>query len=260
MLVSSYGLGASPLVSSIRLSNATNVVVSDLTLTGSRTLITVRGGSGNTVTRCTLSNAGTYAAYVSDSPDFTFSNNSYATTGSFAQFGKVIIVQGTVSGAYIFGNTITLNNASKIVSGIYVVDVNGALSRQYDNRRLAGIGVKGTHRNVVDAQVYRNSIYHTDTRAGDGESIEYTGIHRYTVTGRSTITSFRDGNTRQMRLAYFTRLNVAAYGNVVIGPLANTAFHFSSSSYGGLAYGNTFTTCQSLSWQAQSPASQSATI
>jgi hypothetical protein len=240
VVVSSYGVGTSPLVSSIVLSNATNVIVTGLTLTGSRTLITVSGGSGNTVTKCALSNAGTYGAYVSNSPNFTFSNNTYETTGTHAQYGKVIIVQGSVSGVSIYSNKITLNDASKIVPGIYVVDVNGA--RIHDNTITGGsqaIGVKGTHRNVTDAQVYRNSIYRTDTRVGDGESIEYTGINSYTVTGKIYRNFIQGWEYTTNAVGLFHAINVAVYGNVVIGPLANTAFHFSSSSFGGLAYGNT---------------------
>jgi parallel beta-helix repeat protein len=240
VLVSSYGAGTSPLVSSIALSNATNVIVTGLTLTGSRTLITVSGGSGNTVTKCTLSNAGTYGAYVSNSPNFTFSNNTYETTGTHAQYGKVIIVQGSVSGVSIYSNKITLNDASKIVPGIYVVDVNGARIR--DNTITGGsqaIGIKAIHRTVTDAQLYRNSIYRTDNRAGDGESIEFTGINGYTVSGKIYRNFVQGWQYTTNAIGVFHGINVAAYGNVILGPLAHTALHYSSSSYGGSAYGNT---------------------
>jgi parallel beta-helix repeat protein len=240
ILVSSYGAGTSPVVSSISLSNATNVIVTGLSLTGSKTLIKVSGGSGNTVTKCTLSNAGTYGAYVTNSPNFTFSNNTYEDTGTHVHQGKAIIVQGSVSGVSIYSNKITLNDASKIVPGIYVVDVNAARIR--DNTITGGsqaIGIKAIHRNVTDAQVYRNSIYRTDNRAGDGESIEYTGINGFTVSGKIFRNFVQGWQYTLNAIGAFHGINVAVYGNVIIGPLANTAIHFSSSSYGGLAYGNT---------------------
>jgi parallel beta-helix repeat protein len=241
VLVSYYGAGAAPLVSSVNLSNATNVTVSGLTLSDSSTLIKVSGGSGNTVTKCTLSNAGLYGAYVTNSPNFTFSYNTYTTTGTFAQSGgKAIIVQGSVTGVSVFNNTIVFNDASKRVPGIYIVDVNGV--RIHDNNISGGsqgIGIKGIHRSVTDAQVYRNSIYRTDNRAADGESIEYTGINGYTVSGKIFRNFVQGWQYTKNAIAAFHGTNVATYGNVIIGPLANTAIHYSSSSYGGSAYNNT---------------------
>jgi parallel beta-helix repeat protein len=240
VLVSSYGVGTSPMVSSIVLSNATNVIVTGLTLTGSKTLVNVSGGSGNTVTKCTLSNAGTFGAYVTNSPGFTFSNNTYQDTGTHAQHGNVLRVQGSVSGVYVFGNKITLNDASKAVASIYIVDVNAA--RIHDNTVSGGsqaVGIKGIHRTVIDAQVYRNSISRIDNRAGDGEGIEYTGINGYTASGKVYRNFIRGSSYTKNAIGAFNAPNLSVYGNVILGPLANTAVHFSTKSYGGVAYGNT---------------------
>jgi parallel beta-helix repeat protein len=241
VLVSSYGVGAAPLVSSINLSNATNVTVSGLTLSGSSTLIKVSNGSGNTVTKCTLSNASLYGAYVINSSNFTFSYNTYTTTGTFAQSsGKAVVVQGSVTGVNVFNNTITFNDASKAVPAIYIIDVNGA--RVHDNTINGGsqaIGIKGIHRSVTDAQVYGNSVYRTDTRVGDGESIEYTGTNGYTASGKIFRNFIQGWLYTTNAIGVFHGTNVAVYGNVIIGPLDNTAIHYSSSSYGGSAYGNT---------------------
>jgi hypothetical protein len=92
--VGTYGTGSQPVLdglnsasSPVTLNNARNVVINGLTIQNARVLISVKGGSNNTVRNCTLINAGVFATDMENSANFTFSNNTYTTTGSFAMHG-----------------------------------------------------------------------------------------------------------------------------------------------------------------------------
>jgi parallel beta-helix repeat protein len=239
ILVSAYGTGPAPTLRSANLSNATGVTISGLTLSGSSTLIKVSGGHNNTVTRCTLTNAGTFGVYVSNSPYFTFSDNTYADTGTHVHQGKVLNVTGS-SGSQAYGNQITINSASRGVASIYIIDSNDALA--YSNTIGGGsqaIGIKAISRNVTGAKIYGNTISGIDNRSGDGEAIEFTGRYGYTASGSAYRNYIQGNGYTKNAIGVYYGTNVAAYGNVILGPIANTALHYSSGSYGGLAYGNT---------------------
>ena len=232
---------ANTLSSPVTLSSAHNVVVQNLTIQNARVLIRVDGGSNNTVRYCHLINASTFGAYV-DSPAFTFLGNTYTTTGSFAMAGDAIRVQAAVSGLTISGNTITLNSASRGAAGIYILDVNNAV---ISGNRITGgsqaIGIKGYTRSVTGALVHNNTVYYTDSRSGDGESIELNGrINTSLRVSGSVYNNVIVGGAYTINaIAALQATNVQAYNNRVSGPLRDAAFHWTRYSTGGVIHNNT---------------------
>ncbi|MGI8961571.1 MAG: right-handed parallel beta-helix repeat-containing protein [Bryobacteraceae bacterium] len=249
IMVGSYGTGSQPILdglnsasSPLTLSSTRNVIISNLTIQNAKTLITINGGTNNIVRNCTLRNAGTFATYMENSANFTFSNNNYATTGSFAMHGQVLHAQAISNSIKVTGNTVTLNSASGGCIGLYVIDINNPeVSGNIVHGGAEPIGIKGVHRSVTGVKVHDNQIYAPVTGSGDGEAIELTGwIHtHYTVTGAVYHNFIKGGPSTTNGIAVFQSPNVLCYNNVVIGPMRNAAIHWSSTSPGGLFYGNT---------------------
>ena len=198
IVIGSYGTGQQPMLtltssavssSPITLTNAHNVVVSNLKIQStSRSLVLVNGGSNNTVRNCTLINGAVFPIHVTNSPGFKFLNNTYSNTSSFALHGDVLRAESRVSGLTISGNHITLSGPSRSSCVLYIIDVNNAVIS--GNTIVGGsqaIGVKGASRSVTGTQVYSNTVSGTDySLGGDGESIEFTGVRRlgpWTVSG-----------------------------------------------------------------------------
>ena len=249
IVIGSYGTGPQPVLdalastasSPITLRNPHNVTISNLTIQNARVLINISGGSNVTVTNCTLRNASVYAVDVGQTTGFKFTNNTYATTGTFKQTGHVLQVIASVTGVTVTGNRITLNDASRGVAGLYIVNVNNAVVA--GNTVTGGsqaIGIKAVNRSVTGAQVYNNSIYNIDNRNGDGEAIEFTGWKNtsYRVSGSIHHNFIKGGPYTTNGISAFQSSNVLCYNNIVIGPLQN-ALHWSSSSPGASIYGNT---------------------
>lgn len=248
VLIGSYGAGPKPVITAsygthapISLTNATNVTISGLTIQNSGgSLIKVTGGSGITVTNCQLINGGLFPVNVTSSPGFKLTNSTYQATGSFLTRGDAVKISGLVSGTTVAGNSITLNDASKGAPGIYVVDVlNAEVSNNTVRGGSQGIGIKGTHRNVTGANVHDNSISGIDNRVGDGEALEFTGRYGYTVSGSIHHNLIQGGPYTGNGIGAYHATNVSAFGNVIIGPLLNSALHWSSNSYGAKIYNNT---------------------
>ncbi|MFL6353620.1 MAG: hypothetical protein ACJ74Z_17470 [Bryobacteraceae bacterium] len=249
IVVGSYGEGNQPVLdglngveSPVNLSSASNVVISGLTIQSSKVLISIVGGHNNTVRNCTLVNAGTFATSVSNSPAFTFSNNSYASTGTHALQGQVLHAVGTGSGIKVIGNKLTFNSASKGAIGLYVVDISNA---EVANNVIHGggepIGIKAVHRSVSGTNVHDNAIYDTITGPGDGEAIEFTGWPGtgYTVSGKVHHNFIRGIPSTTNGIAVRQSRNVICYNNIIVGHMWNAAFHWTVSSTGGVFYGNT---------------------
>jgi Right handed beta helix region len=249
--IGSYGTGKQPIIDGantsattpITLRNAHNVIIDGLTIQNAgSSLITVVGGSNNTVKNCTLLNGSIFPVQVKGSPGFTFANNTYTSTGSFRTIAAVFLAQGSPStGLTVTGNTITLNSASNGAKAIYVCDTNNAvISGNTVIGGSQGIGIKAYHGSVTGAKLYDNSIYYTDNTAGDGESIEFTGKPgtSYRASGSVYHNFIKGGPNTHTAIGGFQANNVAVYNNIVIGPVQN-AIHWSSTSSGGLFYGNT---------------------
>ena len=249
IVIGSYGTGPQPVIdgmmsnasSPVTLRNPHNVTIRNLTIQNASILINITGGSNVTVTNCTLRNATLYAVDVGQTSGFTFSNNNYATTGSFRQTGHVVQVVASVSGVKVTGNKITFNSASRGAVGIYIIDANNAVvSGNTQTGGTQGIGIKAVHRNVTGAQVYNNAIYNIDTTEGDGEAIEFTGWKNtpYRASGSIHHNFIKGGPNTTNGIAAYQSSNVLCYNNIIIGPMEN-AIHWSSRSPGGLIYGNT---------------------
>jgi parallel beta helix pectate lyase-like protein len=249
ILIGSYGTGPQPVLdgmmsstsSPVNLSNPHGVTISGLTIQNARVLINISGGSNVTVRNCTLRNASLYAVDVGGTTGFTFANNDYATTGSFTMTGHVLQYVASANGVTVTGNKITFNSASRGAVGLYVVDTNNAVvAGNTQTGGSQGIGIKAVHRSVSGVNVYNNSISNVDTAAGDGEAIEFTGWKHtpYRASGSIHHNFIKGGSGTTNGIAAYQSTNVHAYNNIVIGPMAN-AFHWSSSSPGGLIYGNT---------------------
>jgi hypothetical protein len=250
IVIGSYGKGRQPVLdgmlssasSPVTLHNPHNVTIKDLTIQNASILINITGGSNVTVTNCTLRNAFLYAVDVGQTTGFTFSNNTYATTGSFQQTGHVLQVVAAVNGVKVTGNKITFNQASRKAVGFYIVDAdNAVVSGNTVMGGSQGIGIKGVSRSVVGAQVYNNAIYNSDNSLGDGESIEFTGWKNtpYQVSGSIHHNFIKGGAFTTNGISAYQSPNVFCYNNIVIGPMQNSAFHWSSTSPGGSLYGNT---------------------
>jgi hypothetical protein len=250
IIVGSYGTGRRPIVDGVTnpnviyLKDAYNVVVDGLTLqNGGGSLVIVEGGSDNTVRNCTLINASTFPIHVKNSPRLRFLNNTYASTGTFALKGDVLRAESQVSGITISGNTFTLNYASRVSAGIYILDVDNAV---ISGNRLSGgsqgIGIKGYTRNVTGAQIYGNIVAGIDNSGGgDGEAIELTGVDAgpWTVSGVVRNNNVYGGPYTKNAISAYRGTNIAAYFNFVKGPLLNAAFHWSTYSTGGDIHNNT---------------------
>jgi parallel beta-helix repeat protein/putative cofactor-binding repeat protein len=248
--ISSYGAGTQPLIDganssspAITLFNAHNVTVSNLTIQNASRLILVEDSSNITIRNCNLMNASLYGIDMKRSTGFTVSNNTYTTTGTFRQTGGgAMRISAQVSGLRITGNKITFNSASKAGIGIYIFDVNNAVvSGNTVTGGSQGIGIKGYTRSVTGAQVFNNAVYYSDTSVGDGEAIEFTGwkYTPYRVSGSIHHNFVRGGPQTLNAIAGYQAANSAVYNNIIIGPLLNAAIHWSTSSRGGLFYGNT---------------------
>jgi hypothetical protein len=249
--IGSYGTGKQPIIDGansssttpITLRNATNVIIDGLTVQNAgSSLITVVGGSNNTVKNSTLLNGAIFPVQVKGSPGFTFANNTYASTGSFKTIAAVFLAQGSPStGLRVTGNRMTLNSASKGAKAIYIFDTNNAVvSGNTVIGGSQGIGIKAYHGSVTGAQLYDNSIYYSDDTVGDGESIEFTGNPgtSYRASGSVYHNFIKGGPNTHNAIGGFQAKDVAVYNNIVIGPMHN-AVHWSSTSQGGLFYGNT---------------------
>ncbi len=247
--ISSYGTGNQPILDGsnsahapIALNNAHNVTVSHLTIQNAERLINVEGGSSITIRDCTFYNGSTYGINMAQTSGFTFTNNTYATTGTFKQVGVALRFVAKVDGIKVTNNKVTLNEASKSVIGLYVIDVdNAVISGNTIKGGSQGIGVKAIDRSVTGAQVYNNSVYDVDTTDGDGEAIEFTGwkFTPYRVSGSIHHNFVKGSSNTTNGIAAFQTTNSSVYNNVVIGPMQNAAIHWSSNSPGALFYGNT---------------------
>ncbi len=247
--IGSYGVGKQPVLdgnsssSPVKLSDAHYVTVENLTIENSNSgLVIVEGGYSDTVRNCTLVNGGVFAVHVSDSPGFTFADNTYESTGSFCTCGDVLRADTQVSGITIYGNKITLNYASRGTSGIYILDVDNA--NIYSNTITGGsqaIGVKGYTHSVTGASVHGNTVYYTDSSEGDGESIEFTGHNGSSlrVSGSIYGNTIYGGSNTINAIACYQATNVQAYDNKVNGPLLDAAFHWTMYSSGGVIHNNT---------------------
>ncbi|MGI9070097.1 MAG: right-handed parallel beta-helix repeat-containing protein [Bryobacteraceae bacterium] len=149
--ISSYGTGTQPLIDGansssppIKLFNAHNVTVSNLTIQNASPLILVEDSSNITIRNCTLMNASLYGIDMKRTTAFTVSNNTYTTTGTFKAAGGAIRISAQVTGVTITGNKITFNSASKAGIGIYIFDVhNAVVSGNTVTGGSQGIGIKG---------------------------------------------------------------------------------------------------------------------
>ncbi|MGI8960053.1 MAG: right-handed parallel beta-helix repeat-containing protein [Bryobacteraceae bacterium] len=249
IVIGSYGTGAQPVIdglssasSPITLRNGHNVTISNLTIQNAKILINITGGSNITVRNCTLRNASTYAVDVGQTTGFTFSNNTYTTTGTFKQSGHMLQIVASVNGVKVTGNRVTFNQASRGAVGFYIINVdNAVVSGNTVIGGSQGIGVKGVNRSVTGAQVYNNSIYNSDNREGDGESIEFTGWKNtsYRVSGSIHHNFIKGGAYTTNAIGAYQSSNVLCYNNVVVGPMQNAAIHWSQYSTGASIYGNT---------------------
>src|SRR5436190_22597956 len=104
---------------------------------------------------------------MQDSTNFTFSNNTYTTTGSFQMHGKALGAVAMVNGITVTGNTITLNSYNNAAIGIYIFDVNNAeVSGNVITGGTEPIGIKGVHRSVTVTKVHDNQL--SDFVTGQG--------------------------------------------------------------------------------------------
>ncbi|MGI9070911.1 MAG: right-handed parallel beta-helix repeat-containing protein [Bryobacteraceae bacterium] len=226
----------------IKLFNAHNVTVSNLTIQNASRLILVEDSSNITIRNCTLMNASLYGIDMKRTTAFTVSNNTYTTTGTFNAAGGAIRISAQVTGVTVTGNKITFNGASKAGIGIYIFDVNNAVvSGNAVTGGSQGIGIKGYTRSVTGAQVFNNAVYYSDQSGGDGEGIEFTGwkYTPYRVSGSIHHNFIRGGPETLNAIGGYQATNSAVYNNIIIGPLLNAAIHWSTASRAGLFYGNT---------------------
>jgi hypothetical protein len=133
-------------------------------------------------------------------------------------------------------------NATGNNDGIIVLDVNNA--QIYGNRiyhATEGIGVKGYTRDVTGAQVHDNAVYDTRGTYGDGEAIEFTGNYRnpWHVSGAIYRNFIQGGPYMINGITGVYTINAQAYNNIVVGPVQDAAFHWSSYCPGTVLYNNT---------------------
>ncbi len=241
-----YATGNAPVINgSITLSSVSYMTISGLSVVGSASigeLISIEGGSHDSVTGCSLKNAATFGVLATSSPYFVFSNNTYSLDSTFYMYGDVIRVQKSDNSSAT-GNTATLNQTSNASAGLYFMDSNNIVVA---NNTLTGgsqqIGIKGITKSVTGEQVHDNVVYYPDDSSGkDGEGIEFTGsTSANTYVSGSIYHNFVHANYNTKNgIGVFMASNVAAYNNIVIGPMQNSAFHWSQNSPGGLFYGNT---------------------
>jgi hypothetical protein len=238
-----YGTGNAPIIKGmVSLSDVSYVTLSGLMIENSATLIYIDGGSHIIVTGCALKNAGTFGIRVLSSPKFTFSNSTYSLDPTFYMYGDVIRVQISSDSPTVTGNTVTLNQTSHASAGLYFMDVNNVTVAS--NTVTGGsqqIGIKADTKDITGALVHDNAVYYPDHTAGDGEGIEFTGTTSTNVTVSGSIyhNFVRCNSNTNNAISGFMAKNVMVYNNIVIGPIQDAAFHWSTNSPGGLFYGNT---------------------
>jgi Periplasmic copper-binding protein (NosD) len=263
--VGSYGSGAQPSLDGgmngrppIELINASNTLISGLTVQNARTLLYISGGHDNTIEHCTLKNANVFAVEMGASENFVFDNNIYSVDHDFTMQGDIVRVNAVVEHVVISNNVLRLNDNSHRSAGIYVFDANNV--KIFGNTIVGGsqsIGVKGYTRSVVGADVYGNQVYYPDNRPGegevraaDGEGIEFTGVQGLehtdghelgpvTVSGSIHHNFVMGGPHTTNGISAYYGTDIDAYNNIVAGTVQNAGFHWSSYSTGGALYGNT---------------------
>jgi Right handed beta helix region len=248
--VGSYGTGPQPTLdggmpgrSPIELINASNVLLSGLTVQNARTLLYISGGHDNTIENCTLKNADVFAVEMGASENFVFDNNVYSVDDNFTMQGDIVRVNAVVEHVVISNNILRLNEKSLSCAGIYVFDANNV--NIFGNIISGGsqpIGVKGYTRSVAGADVYNNQVFYPDNRSGDGEGIEFTGVNQlgpWKVSGSIHHNFVVGGPHTTNGISAYYGTDIDAYNNIVAGTVQNAAFHWSSYSTGGALYGNT---------------------
>ena len=248
--VGSYGTGLQPTLdggmndrSPVELINASNVLITGLTVQNARTLLFISGGHDNTIEHCTLKNAKVFAVEMGASENFVFDNNVYSVDDDFTMQGDIVRVNAVVEHVVISNNVLRLNDNSRSSAGIYVFDANNVTI--FGNTIAGGsqpIGVKGYTRSVFGADVHGNQVYYPDNRSGDGEGIEFSGIHQlgpWTVSGSIHHNFVVGGPHTTNGISAYYGTDIDAYNNIVAGTVQNSAFHWSSFSTGGALCGNT---------------------
>src|SRR5690348_8866427 len=129
--VGSYGTGPQPTLdggmpgrSPIELINASNILISGLTVQNARTLLYISGGHDNVIEHCTLKNADVFAVEMGASENFIFDNNVYLVDDNFTMQGDIVRVNAVVEHVVISNNILRLNDKSLSCAGIYVFDAN----------------------------------------------------------------------------------------------------------------------------------------
>jgi parallel beta helix pectate lyase-like protein len=247
--VGAYGTGVQPILNGgangrpIELINASNALITGLTVQNARTLLYISGGHDNTIEHCTLKNADVFAVEMGASENFVFDNNAYSVDDDFTMHGDIVRVNAVVEHVVISNNNLRLNDNSRSSAGIYVIDANNA--KIFGNTVIGGsqpIGVKGYTRSTIGADVHDNEVYYPDDRSGDGEGIEFSGIHQlgpWTVSGSIHHNYVVGGPHTNNGIGAYYGTDIDAYNNIVAGTVQNAAFHWSSYSTGGALYGNT---------------------
>lgn len=244
-----YGTGNAPILDeqnerypAVHIENLSYVTINGLAIQNSASYsIWVQGSSYVTVENCAIKNSRSHGIYVNGaSSDPIIENNSFTLDSTFNMTGSGIYVLATINGVTISGNTIVLNSAGDEF-GIYVLDVDNA---QVFNNTITsgaeGIGIKGYTRSVSGAAVYNNAVYNTSNQHGDGEAIEFTGNASGSLQVEGSIyhNFISGGSTMVSAITAVRTANTSVYGNLVVGPMLDAAYHFSSNCPNMLLYNN----------------------
>ena len=261
IVIGTYGEGDAPVIDSeggrayaVRIEGINHIVLRDLRLQNAgNTLINIRECEGCRIERNILKNAARFGIMAEDTSRLAIIGNQYSVDAGTRMAGSAILVRSALeSSLNVADNRVDLSNASQELHppGIIVQDViNPSIHGNTISGSAQGIGIKALTRNVTGAQVFDNSIIGvTRMTGGDGEAIEFTGVGhcnpqscatQLTVSGSifGNYVKGVTGSTNGISAVFGT--NSSVYRNVVVGPFAGAAFHWSSICTNVSFYNNT---------------------
>lgn len=261
VVVGAYGEGKAPVIDgentrpyAVRIEGSSHIVLRDLQLQNATSaVINIRDCEGCTIEHNIVKNSARFGITAGATRGLTIAGNEYSVDAGMRMAGSAILVNSSVETSLtISDNRIDLRNASQDLHppAIIVQDViNPSIHGNVISGSSQGIGIKALTRNVTGAQVFDNSVTGvTRMTGGDGESIEFTGTGHcdpQSCTTQLTVSGsiFRNyvqgvpGSTNGVGAVFGTDSFV--YRNIVVGPFAGAAFHWSSMCTNVAFYNNT---------------------
>jgi hypothetical protein len=249
-----YGTGPAPVIDGtntllylIQIINQNYVTIQDLALQNARSLVGVSGGSNVSLLRLTGRNASIYGYLMTNATaNPLIDHSSFSTDVNWRMNGWAFRIDSAVSGATVTNNICDLRNLNQSFSDPACIDVedaqNADISRNYTYGGTQGVAIKNHTRSVTGGSIFDNYIWGVvRMNGGDSQAIELTGTSTsQQISGISVYRNVVIGSagTAQLTAGYHAS-GCRMFANVLIGPVNNSGFHFSSGSANNRFFNNT---------------------